>query len=101
AGRHCVDQGQLRLRLAVEAVDAAGEGVLHLVRRLTDAGENDLSRIAAGLENAVQLAAGNDVEARARLGQQRQDGKRRVRLHGIADLMREIAERLVVSAKVL
>ena len=54
-------------------------------RGLADAGEHDLRRIAAGLQHAKQLAAGDDVEAGAGFRQQRQHGQRRVGLDGVAD----------------
>ena len=93
---HGVDQRQFRFRLAIEAVDAARERVFHFGRGLAHAGENHLGRIAAGLEHAKQFAAGNDVEARAGFGQQRQHGQRRVGLHGVADGVRQFAEGFVV-----
>ena len=95
---HGVDQREFRFRLAIEAVNAAGERVFHLGRGLTDTGEDHLRRVAAGLQYAIQLTAGNDIESRARLRQQRQYGERGIGLHGIADGMRQFAERFIVCA---
>ena len=96
-----VDQREFRLRFAVEAVDAAFQRVFHFRGGLADAGEDDLRGVAAGLKDAVQLAAGDDVETRAGLGQQRQHGQRGVGLHRVANGVRQGAERLRVSGIVL
>ena len=42
------------------------EGKLDLLLSLSDPGEDDLRRVAAGFEHAEQFTAGNDVKARAR-----------------------------------
>jgi len=95
---HGVEQRQFRFRLAVEAVNAAGERVLHLGGGFSDARKHHLGGIAACLENPEQLAARDDVEARPGLGQQRQHGQRGIGLHGVTDGVRQIAEGFVISA---
>ena len=62
-------------RLAVEAVDAAGESVFDLVRRLAHTREHHRRRISAGLQYAVKLAGRDDIEAGAGGGEQRQHGR--------------------------
>ncbi len=54
-------------------------------------------RIRAGLQYAEQFAAGNDIEARAGFGQQLQNREIAVGLDGVANLVRNIAEGLVVG----
>ena len=78
-----------------------GQRVFHFGGSLADARKDDLGRVAAGLEDAEQFAAGDDVEARAGPGQQRQHGQRRVGFHRVANRVRQAAERLVVCAVVL
>ena len=96
-----VDQREFRLGFAIEAVDAAFQRIFHFRGGLADAGEDDLRRVAARLKDAVQFAAGDDVEARAGLGQQRENGERRVGLYRVTDGVRQGAERLVYAAIVL
>src|ERR1035438_8873372 len=72
--RERIDQSQFGFRLAIEASDVLFERVIQLSRGFSDAGEDNFSGITAGLEDAEQLATGNDVEARARVGQEFQDG---------------------------
>ena len=70
-----IDQRQLGLGLAIEHVDAALQRVVHLAGGLAHAGEHDFGRIAAGLDHAIEFAARHDIEPRAGLGQQRQNGR--------------------------
>ena len=65
-----IDQGKLRFRLAVEAVDAALERIVDLIGGLADARENHSGRIPASLDHTEQFAARDDVETRAGFGQQ-------------------------------
>src|SRR6266850_5847659 len=83
--RDLIDALELGLRLDVDAADTLLEGELDLRRALADAGEECLARIASRRHHARELAAGNDVEAGAELGKQRQDREIRIRLDRIAD----------------
>ena len=96
-----VDQGEFRLGFAVEAVYAALQRVFHFGGGFADAREDDLRGIAAGLKDAVEFAAGDDVETRAGLGEERQHGQRGVGLHRVANGVRQGAERLRVRGIVL
>ena len=53
--------------------------------------------IRAGFQHAKQLAAGDDVKARARFGEQLQNRQVRVRFDGIADLVGNVAEGFLVG----
>src|ERR1019366_24176 len=96
--RNGVDFRKLRFRLAIEVADAVVERQLDFRSRFADAGEHDTGRIAAGLQYTVQLAAGDDVEAGAGAGQQRQNAQCGIRFHRIADHVRHIAERVFIGA---
>ncbi len=75
-----------------------GECVLHFVGGLADAREDHLRGIAAGLEHAEELAARNDIEAGAGLGQQRQNGQRGIGFDGVADGVGQVGEGGIVGA---
>ena len=98
ARRHGIDQRQLRFRLAIEAVNAAGQRVFDFAGGLAHAGEDHPRWVAAGLQHAKQFAAGNDVEARAGLRQQGENGQRGVGFYRIADGVRNTAEGVVICA---
>ena len=73
---------------------------------LADAGEHDLARIAAGGDDARELAAGDDVEAGAEPREHVEDREVRVRLHRVAHQVvasgergRERAERASSAAR--
>ena len=57
----------------VEAEDVGLERAPHLGARLADAREDDAGRVAAGGEDALELAAGDDVEAAAAAREPLQD----------------------------
>ena len=101
ARRLGVDQREFRFGFAVEAVDAAFQRVFHFGGGLADAGEDDLRGVAAGLKDAIEFAAGDDVETRAGLGEEGENGQRGVGLHRVADGVRQGSERLRVSRIVL
>ena len=86
---------ELARRFDVEAEDAGGERRFHFGVALADAGEHDLARIAAGGDDARELAAGHDVEAAAEPREQVEDRERRIRLHRVADEVRNAGERRV------
>ena len=65
-----VDVIQLRFALDVETVNALFKSVLDLLVRLADAGEGAFRRIASCGKDAEQFAAGNDIEAGARIRKQ-------------------------------
>src|SRR5579863_1452513 len=87
-GRQGIDQRELGFGFAVETFDLVFERVVDLLRGLADAGKNDGRRVCASLQRAKQLAAGDDVEARARLDQQLQDRKVAVSLDGVTNFVR-------------
>src|ERR1700733_1308270 len=69
-GRERIDQRQFRFRFAVEAFDLVLERVVDFLRCFSDAGEDDGGWTGAGFQCAEQLAARDDVKARARSGEQ-------------------------------
>ena len=96
-----VQSFQFAFRFDVEALDACGERLAHVVAALAHAGEYGLSRIAAGRNHACQFAARNDVETAAHSREQIQDGKIRIGFHRVADQMRSCPEGPVVVAESL
>ena len=101
ARRLGVDQREFRLRFAVEAVDAALQRVFHFRGGFADAGEDDLRGVAAGLKDAVEFAAGDDVETGALFGQEREYGQRGIGFHRVANGVRQGSESRSVSGIVL
>src|SRR5215472_6721439 len=97
AMRERVEKRKLRLRLAVECVNARVERVIDLVRSLANARKHDLRRIAARAYNSKQFAAGNDIKPRASSSEQLQNRKVPVRLHRIANCVRSLAESLIIG----
>ena len=98
ASGHWIDHREFGFRFAIEAVNAVFQRVLNFRGGFADAGKDHLSGIAAGLQDAIQFAARHDVEAGARFGEQGQDSQRRIGFHGVADRVRQVAERLVYAA---
>ena len=66
---------------------------------LADAGEHDPCGIAAGGDDARELAAGDDVEAAAEAREEVQDSEVGIGLERIADEMGDAPERLVEGAE--
>ncbi|MNZ26104.1 hypothetical protein D3C78_432870 [compost metagenome] len=89
---HVLQALQLVARLDVEAVHAGFQGAAHVVAALADAGEDDAPGRAAGGEDAFQLAAGNDVEARPLARQQVQHAEVGVGLDRVADHARHAGQ---------
>jgi hypothetical protein len=87
-----VEVAQLFLALDVEGVDTLLQRVLDFRAGLADAGESAFARVAAGLDHAEEFAGGDDVEARVFRHQQLQHGEIGVRLHGVGDLVVDLAE---------
>ena len=83
--RDLADEGNLGLALGVEGVDALLQPQLDLGAGLADAGEGALARITAGLFDAEEFAARDDVEASAFLREQVEHGKVRVRFRRITN----------------
>ncbi len=68
---------ELGFALYVEEEDVGVEGCVHLPDLLADAGEDDAcERCWGGAADALQLAAGDDVESAALPGEQLEDGER-------------------------
>src|SRR3990172_4344607 len=84
-GRQRVEPGELVGGLDVEPAHARFEGVRQLGLGLADAGEDDARRVRADGEDAIQLAAGDDVEARALGFQLGQQGQVEIGFNGEAD----------------
>ena len=89
----------LGIALDVEAADAGGERGAHLRFRLADAGEDDAVGPSARREHARELAAGDDVEARAQARQHVEHREVRVRLYGVADRVLHALQSLVERAE--
>src|SRR5918992_910563 len=85
AARDAVDASELGFRLDVQAAHAPLDREADLGLALSYPREQRLRRVAARGEHARELAPGDDVEARAASGEQREQGKARVRLDRIAD----------------
>ena len=73
AGGDGADELEFGFAFAVEGVDAGGEGVFDLVTGFADAGEDDFGGVAAGLEDAEEFAAGDDVKAGTGIGEEAED----------------------------
>ena len=67
--RDAVDEVELRFAFDVEGIDAFVQRVLDFVACLSDTGKGTPIRAAAGAQHAKQFATGNDVEARAFVGE--------------------------------
>ncbi len=80
-----VDSLEFGRRLDVEAQDVGRERALDLRLGLADAGKHRLARVAAGREDALEFAAGDDVESGPAPGQQVEHRQVRVGLHRVAD----------------
>ena len=90
------------LALHVEFEDAGVEREINLRGGLADAGEDDAAgSFGRGGEDALELAAGDDVKARATSGQQLEDGQRGVGLDGVADKVVAAREGLLKEAEAL
>ena len=93
AGGLCGEQVQLGFRLDVEQANAGAQGFANFLARFSYSGKNHAAAIDAGAAEAVELAAGNDVESGTEAGQQPQDGEIRVGLDRVADGVRQAAHR--------
>ena len=69
----------------------------HFVARLAHAGKDHFARITAGRNDALKLATGDDVKARAQLAQQTEDGEVGIRFHRITDQRALIAAAIRVA----
>ena len=86
-------QFQLAGALDVEQQNACLQRLVDLVRQLADAGEDNVpGRFACRRHHPLQLAAGDDIEARAHPRQQPQDRQIRIRFHRVADGVLAAAE---------
>jgi hypothetical protein len=94
-----VEQLELADALDVEAAHVHRERALHLGARLADAGKDDPRRIAASGEDALEFAAGNDVEAAAAPREPLQHGQRRVGLDGVAEQVIAAGQRVLVGGE--
>ena len=85
AAGHCGDALELGFRFDVDAENPVRERGLDLGRALADAREQHARGSAAGGEHALELAARDDVEARAQARQQCKHREVRIRLDRIGD----------------
>ena len=97
--RHRRQPPQFARRFDVEAQDAGGQRLAHLGLGLAHPGEDHFARIAPGRDHPLQLAARHDVEAAAETREQIEDREIRVRLHGIANEVRTIAQCVLEGQK--
>ncbi len=67
--------GELTLRFHIDASHTRADRALQFDCRLSDAAEDDVGSLEAGCECAVQLPARNDVHARAKRLEERQDAR--------------------------
>lgn len=82
----CGEEVELHLGLDIELEDAGFEGGVDLPRLLADAGEDDFfERRLVRFAHALELAAGDDVEACTLFAEQAQDGERGIGFNGVAD----------------
>jgi hypothetical protein len=80
-------------------VDAVLEGVFDFLAGFADAGKDGARGVAAGLENAEEFAAADDVETGAFGGEEAEEGEIGVGFDGVADGVRGIGEGLFVAAE--
>ena len=97
-GGNLVEKPELVFRFDVELMNARIQSRRHLVRRLADAGENDLVRRDTGPEAALHLAAGHHIHARAQFAEQADYGKVRIGFQSVIDRDRETRERPLQGA---
>ena len=98
AGGHFLQALQFLGGFDVEAVHADFQGATHVLAALADTGEDDLARLAAGGQHALQFTARDDVEAGAQARQQVQHAEVGVGLHGEAHQVRQTGQRIGVGA---
>lgn len=79
------DAENLLAVLEVDLTDAAGDHPVEIGRALARPREQDLFGRDAGLEGCRELGAGGDLGARPLLVEDADDGRVRVRLHGVVD----------------
>ena len=85
AGGDAVDALQFRFALAVEGVNVLPQGEFNFLFRLAHAGEDAAARVAAGGDDALQVAGADDVEAAAGIGEHAEHGEVRVGFDGVAN----------------
>ena len=86
---------ELGPRLDVQVAHADADRLRQLGRGLSHAGEHERPRIESRRKDALELAGGDDVGARAELFQDPQDTQIAVGFHGVADTMRHALQRVV------
>ena len=99
--RHSVEDVQLLLGLHVEEKDLGANRLFHLPRRFPNATEDDVTPGIARLERAKQLAAGNDIEARAQLAQKRENRNARIGFHAVVQSRVELPHRIAKQVVLL
>lgn len=95
-GRNAVDPLEFA-RSTLKRTDARLEREGDLAGGLADAGVDDLLGAEAGAKRAGDFAAAHGVDAGAEAREHLKNAGRRVGLHGIADGMRDVGERLFVG----
>ena len=91
--RDPIDVIQLCFALDIKAVNALLERIRDFFGRFSDARESTLRRIATRRQHAIKFAAGNDIEARAFVGEHLQNRAIRVRFDCVTDQVIERRER--------
>ncbi len=93
---------ELLLALDVELQDAGAQSLVDFIGRFADAGEDDaLHGFGSSGEDAIQFAAGDDVEACAVIGEELEDGEVRVGFDRIADQVIARGERVLKKREAL
>ena len=87
AGRFRVDRFQLKRHCAVD-----------FIRRLANAGEDDVGRLESGAQGKLDFADRVGVDGAADVREHSHDGQRRVRLERVVNAVRVAVERLVQGA---
>jgi hypothetical protein len=82
----CVEPRELRLAFDVEREDLVLERQLDFRLGLADAGEDAAFDVRAGHQHPPELAAADEIETRAQVGEVTQDRDVGVGLHRVADL---------------
>src|SRR2546423_1792127 len=80
-----VEDVDFLLRFNVYEQDVGPKGLFHLDFSLTDSAEDNVVAGESCFQRAVELAARNDVHARAELAQQGKNRDARVRLHTVVE----------------
>ena len=74
SGGDLIDVIELSLAFDIEGINTLLEGIFDLFARFPDAGESAFRGVAAGPDNAIEFATGDDIEPGTCLPQQAKNG---------------------------